>query len=88
MGRRRWSGSRRWPSLPLTTPLLGGKKVVFAYPRLDQATVRYFAQLLESGQFLPVIDRQYGLDQIAEAYRYAETGQKIGNIVMIVDPSR
>jgi NADPH:quinone reductase-like Zn-dependent oxidoreductase len=26
--------------LPLATPLLGGKKVVFAYPRLDQATVR------------------------------------------------
>ena len=35
------------PILPLTTPLLGGKKVVFAYPRLDQATVRHFAQLME-----------------------------------------
>ena len=29
--------------LPLATPLVGGKKVVFAYPRLDQATVRHFA---------------------------------------------
>ncbi len=74
--------------LPLTTPLLGGKKVVFAYPRLDQATVRYSGQLMESGQFLPVIDRQYGLDQIVQAYRYAETGQKIGNIVITVDPPR
>jgi NADPH:quinone reductase-like Zn-dependent oxidoreductase len=73
--------------LPLATPLLGGKKVVFAYPRLDQPTVRHFGQLMASGQFTPVIDRHYRLDQIADAYRYAETGQKIGNVVIMVDPS-
>jgi NADPH:quinone reductase-like Zn-dependent oxidoreductase len=74
--------------LPLATPLLGGRKVVFAYPRLDQATVRHFAHLMETGQFTPVIDRRYPLDQIADAYRYAETGQKIGNVVITVVPSR
>ena len=73
--------------LPLATPLPGGKKVVFAYPRLDQATVRHFARLMQTGQFTPVIDRQYPLDQIVEAYRYAETGQKIGNVVITVAPS-
>ena len=73
--------------LPLATPLPGGKKVVFAYPRLDQATVRHFARLMETGHFTPVIDRQYPLDQIVEAYRYAETGQKIGNVVITVAPS-
>lgn len=74
--------------LPLTTPVLGGKKVVFAYPRVDQATVRHLAQLMASGQFMPVIDRHYPLDQVVEAYRYVETGQKIGNVVIIIDPSR
>jgi NADPH:quinone reductase-like Zn-dependent oxidoreductase len=74
--------------LPLATPLLGGKKVLFAYPRIDQATVRHFAHLMETGQFTPVIDRHYPLDQIAAAYRYAETGQKIGNVVITVDPAR
>ena len=74
--------------LPLTTPLLGGKKVLFSYPRLDQATVGYFAQLMETGQFTPVLDRQYPLDEIVAAYRYAETGQKIGNVVIVVDSSR
>ncbi|HXZ76877.1 MAG TPA: NAD(P)-dependent alcohol dehydrogenase, partial [Streptosporangiaceae bacterium] len=74
--------------LPLATPLLGGKKVAFAYPRIDQATVRHFGQLMESGQFTPVIDRQYPLDQVVDAYRYVETGQKIGNVVIIIDPSR
>ena len=73
--------------LPLATPLLGGKKVVFAYPRLDQATLRHLAHLMASGQFTPVIDRQYSLDQVVEAYRYVETGQKIGNVVIIVDPA-
>ena len=73
--------------LPLATSLPGGKKVVFAYPRLDQATVRHFARLMQTGHFTPVIDRRYPLDQIVEAYRYAETGQKIGNLVITVAPS-
>jgi NADPH:quinone reductase-like Zn-dependent oxidoreductase len=72
--------------LPLATPLLGGKKVVFAYPRLDQATVRHFARLMETGQVTPLIDRRYPLEQIVDAYGYAETGQKIGNLVITVAP--
>lgn len=47
--------------------------------------MRYFHGLMESGEFKPVIDRRYRLDQIVEAYRYVETGQKIGNVVIIVD---
>ena len=74
--------------LPLANPVLGGKKVVSAYPRLDQATVRHLGQLMASGQFAPVIDRRYPLDQIVAAYRYVETGQKVGNVVITVDPSR
>ena len=38
---------------------------------------RYFKELLESGEFRPLIDRRYPLDQIVEAYRYVETGQKL-----------
>jgi NADPH:quinone reductase-like Zn-dependent oxidoreductase len=75
--------------LPLVTPLAARcfdrKKVVFPYPEIDQAMVRRFARLMESGAFRPVIDRRYPLDDIVEAYRYVETGQKIGNVVIVVE---
>jgi NADPH:quinone reductase-like Zn-dependent oxidoreductase len=75
------------PLLALITPLLGGKKVMFPIPpKHDQDGMRQFKDLIESGKFTPVIDRRYPLDQIVEAYRYVETGQKIGNVVISVDP--
>ncbi len=73
------------PILTLITPLFRGKKVMFPMPQHDQEMVRYFRELIESGEFKPVIDRHYELDQIVEAYRYVETGQKIGNVVIKVD---
>jgi NADPH:quinone reductase-like Zn-dependent oxidoreductase len=73
------------PFLALVTPVLPGKSVLFAFPRHDQAMMNYFKDLLESGRFRPVIDRSYRLAEIVEAYRYVETGQKIGNVVIIVD---
>lgn len=42
-------------------------------------------QLIESGEFKPVIDRRYSLDQIVEAHRYVDTGQKAGNVVITID---
>jgi NADPH:quinone reductase-like Zn-dependent oxidoreductase len=48
-------------------------------PKYYQELVNYFRGLIESGEFRPVIDRRYPLDQIVEAYMYVETGQKIGN---------
>jgi NADPH:quinone reductase-like Zn-dependent oxidoreductase len=71
--------------LPLISPLLRGVSVLFAYPKIDQAMVGYFRDLMESGQFRPLIDRRYPLADIVAAYRYVETGQKIGNVVVSVD---
>ena len=76
------------PILTVTTPLFGGRKAMLPIPpKFDQDLVKYFGELIESGEFRPVIDRRYGLDEIAEAYRYVETGQKVGNVLIIVDPA-
>jgi NADPH:quinone reductase-like Zn-dependent oxidoreductase len=70
----------------LVTPLVG-RKAMFRPPRHDQETVRYLEDLLRSGAFRPLIDRRYPLDEIVEAYRYVETGQKLGRVVISVAPS-
>jgi NADPH:quinone reductase-like Zn-dependent oxidoreductase len=76
------------PILSVITPLFGGKKAMLPIaPKYDQELVNYFKGLIESGEFKPVIDRRYPLDQIVEAYTYVETGQKIGNVLIIVDPA-
>ncbi len=72
------------PILALVTPLLRGKKVLFPVPKHDQEIVKHIKGLIESGAFRPVIDRRYPLGEIVYAYRYAETGQKVGNVVITV----
>jgi NADPH:quinone reductase-like Zn-dependent oxidoreductase len=41
-------------------------------------------QLVAAGELQVPIDRSYPLDAIADAHRYAETGQKKGHIVIAV----
>lgn len=70
--------------LPLVTRLFRGRRVVFPFPRHDQAMVHDLGERMASGDFTPVIDRHYPLDRIVEAYRYVETGQKVGNVIISV----
>jgi hypothetical protein len=43
--------------------------------------------MLACGAFRPLVDRRHRLDELVEAYRYVETGQKIADVVVNVAPS-
>jgi NADPH:quinone reductase-like Zn-dependent oxidoreductase len=73
------------PLLALATRFSRGRRVLFPLPRIDQETVEYLKGLVESRQFTPVVDRTYPLADIVEAYRYVETQQKVGNVVITID---
>jgi NADPH:quinone reductase-like Zn-dependent oxidoreductase len=72
--------------LILITPLFGGKKVVFKPIKNIKAGLDFIKKLVEEGKFRPVIDRTYPLEKIAEAFTYVASGQKVGNVVITMQP--
>ena len=76
------------PPLALLTRWIGSKKVTLPIPKYTKEKVVFLKELIEAGEHRAVIDRTYPMEQVVEATRYVETGQKTGNVVLTVNGGR
>jgi NADPH:quinone reductase-like Zn-dependent oxidoreductase len=60
------------------------KKVLLETAGQTMQDLRSLCALLEEGTLKVVIDRVYRLEQAAEAHRYVDSGEKKGNVVLMV----
>jgi NADPH:quinone reductase-like Zn-dependent oxidoreductase len=70
----------------LWSRVTGTGRVVVPLPKRKNARafVAGLKDKIEAGRFIPVIDRRYPLAAIADAYRYVQTGEKAGVVVIDV----
>jgi NADPH:quinone reductase-like Zn-dependent oxidoreductase len=73
------------PLLALLTRWLGSKKVAMGITKYAKADVLLLEKLLETREYRAVIDRRYPLENVVEASKYVETGQKTGNVVLTLN---
>ncbi len=72
------------PLLALVTRFVGSRRGTLGIGRYRKDDLVLVKGLVEAGKYRPVIDRTYALDEVVEATRYVETGQKTGNVVLRV----
>jgi NADPH:quinone reductase-like Zn-dependent oxidoreductase len=72
------------PLVALITRFAGGRSAKLGIGRYRKEDLVLVKELVDAGKYRPVIDRTYALDEVVEAARYVESGQKTGNVVLHV----
>ena len=68
----------------VVTRFFGSRKLRFAGGWRNKPDLLFVKGLIEAGEYRPVIDRRYPMEQVAEAHAYVESWQKTGNVILDV----
>lgn len=68
----------------LFTPFFGNKKVIFPIPSDYMRTIQLIEKMISEKKYKAVIDKTYSLEEIPIAFDYVESGQKLGNVVILL----
>jgi NADPH:quinone reductase-like Zn-dependent oxidoreductase len=88
-----WLDTSAPPVFPVVPAIVKGFRVqgfhlsfhVVAHPERLKAGIAYINQRLQSGAFRPLIaEQQFTLDRIVDAYRYMESNEQLGKIIVAV----
>ena len=71
--------------LSLLTRWFGSTRVAFEFSGYRREDLLLLRDLIEAGRYRPIVDRVYPLEEAAEASRYVDSWQKVGNVVLTVD---
>lgn len=65
------------------TKMFGSQKVICALSDEQPADLEMIKEMIEAGEYTASVDRCFAMEDAAAAHRYAESGQKQGNVVVL-----
>ena len=70
---------------PWVSIIAGKKMSMMGFAHTKQKDLVYLGELLEGGKIVPVIDRDYPLNDVTEAMRYLVEGHAKGKVVVRIN---